>query len=235
VRAIVPTAVEVLQEVSLFAGLSNDDRAGLATRLRRRQYPRGETLFLRGDPGSFLYVIDQGCVKIAMSSPEGREVTLALLGPGDFFGELSLLDGGERSADATVIQDASVFLLAREDFLRFLECRPRVAFHVMEVLSRRLRQTDLLVHDAAFFDVPGRLANVMLRLASTPTPTPGQTAEDGLTIGRHITQVDLAEMIGSTRESVNKWLSFYQRQGLIRIDRGQITILDPIALQRRAY
>lgn len=225
------TTGEALQEVSLFAGLSDDDRNGLAQRLRRRRYPRGETLFLHGDPGSFLYVIERGRVKIALSSAEGKEMILAQLGPGDFFGELALLDGGERSADAVVVEEAELWLLGREDFLHFVESRPRVALHALAVLSRRLRQTDQLVHDAAFFDVPGRLANAILRLGESL----GHSVDGCTTISRRLTQLELAEMIGSSRESVNKWLSFYQRQGLIRVQHGLIAIVDPEGLRSRAY
>lgn len=230
-HATMPANGEVLQMVPLFAGLLDDDRAELAARLRRRRYRRGETLFLRGDPGSFLYVVQVGRVKIAMSSNQGKEVILALMGPGDFFGELALLDGGERSADAVVVEDCSLLLLGRKDFNRYVEQRPRVALEVMSVLSRRIRQTNNLVHDAAFFDVPGRLANAMLRLGETL----GYETPAGVTINRHLTQAELAEMIGSTRESVNKWLSYYQRQRFIRLERGLITILRPQALQSRAY
>jgi CRP-like cAMP-binding protein len=230
-NGMLTTRGELLSDVPLFGGLEETDRADLAARLRRRRYPRGEPLFLRGDPGSFLYLIERGRVKIALTSIEGKEMILALLGPGDFFGELALLDGGERSADAVVIDDAELLLLGREDFLRFVEHRPRVALHALEVLSRRLRQTDQLVHDAAFFDVPGRLASAILRLAETL----GQPVADGVLISRRLTQVELADMIGASRESVNKWLSFYQRQGAIRSDRGLITILRPAALQQRAY
>ena len=217
--------------MSLFAGLEAADRADLATRLRRRRYARSEPLFLRGDPGSVLYVIERGRVKISLSSADGKEMILALLGPGDFFGELALLDGGQRSADAVVVEDSELLLLGREDFLRFVESRPRIALHLLSVLSRRLRSTDQLVHDAAFFDVPGRLASALLRLGETL----GQPAADGVLISRRLTQLELAEMIGSSRESVNKWLSFYQRQGVIRMERGLITIVRPAALQQRVY
>jgi CRP-like cAMP-binding protein len=222
---------ELLSDVPLFADLSDEERAELGGRLRRRRYGRGEPLFLRGDPGNFLYLIERGRVKIALSSTEGKEMILALLGPGDFFGELALLDGGDRSADAVVVEDAELLLLGREDFLHFMEHRPRVALHALAILSRRLRQTDQLVHDAAFFDVPGRLASAILRLAETL----GQPVADGVTISRRLTQVELADMIGASRESVNKWLSYYQRQGYIRAERGLITVLRPQALQQRAY
>jgi CRP/FNR family cyclic AMP-dependent transcriptional regulator len=230
VCAMLATPSVALADVPLFSGLSDEDRALLAQRLRRRRYRHGETLFLRGDPGTFLYIIESGCVKIALTSTEGKEMILAQLGQGDFFGELALLDGLERSADAVVVEDAELLLLGREEFLRHVEKHPRVALHALAVLSRRLRQTDQLVHDAAFFDVPGRLASVILRLGETL----GRPVAGGVAISRRLTQIELADMIGSSRESVNKWLSFYQRQGIIRSDHGLITILSPERLRSRA-
>jgi CRP/FNR family transcriptional regulator, cyclic AMP receptor protein len=221
---------ELLSRVPLFATLSPEDRQGLEVRLRSRRYPRGETLFVRGDPGSYLYIIESGSVKIALTSSEGKEMILAVLAEGDFFGELALLDGEPRSADAVMVDDTRLMILPREEFLRYVESRPRVALHALAVLSRRLRQTDQLVHDAVFFDVAGRLASVILRLAETI----GQPVGSGVTISRRLTQVELAEMIGTTRESVNKWLGFYERQGIIRSQRGLITVLQPERLQQRA-
>jgi CRP-like cAMP-binding protein len=217
--------------VPLFADLSAEDRHGLEGRLRRRRFRRGETLFVRGDPGTFLYIIENGSVKITLISPEGKEMVLAVLGAGDFFGELALLDGEPRSADATMAADTDLLLLPREEFMHFVESRPRVALHALAVMSRRLRQTDQLVHDAVFFDVPGRLASVLIRLADTI----GQPVDAGVTIGRRLTQVELAEMIGTTRESVNKWLGFYEREGIIHTERGLITVLRPERLLQRAY
>ena len=220
-----------LSQVPLFAGLDLDERTELAGRLRRRRYRKDEILFLRGDPGTFLYLLESGRVKIALTSTEGKEMVLALLGAGDFFGELALIDGQPRSADALVMEASELLLLARADWLRFVEARPPVALHVMTVLSQRLRQTDELIHEAAFFDVPGRLASTLLRLADSI----GQQVGEGVTLGRRLTQVELAEMIGASRESVNKWLGFYERQGLVRNTRGLITVLRPDGLRQRAY
>lgn len=229
--SISATSGELLTRVPLFADLSPEDRLGLESRLGRRRYPRGETLFVRGDPGNFLCVIERGSVKIALTSVEGKEMILAVLGAGDFFGELALLDGEPRSADAIMVEDTQLLFLPREEFLHYVESRPRVALHALAVLSRRLRQTDQLVHDAVFFDVAGRLASVILRLAETL----GQPVDTGITIARRLTQVELADMIGTTRESVNKWLGYYERQGIIRSQRGLITVLRPERLQQRVY
>jgi CRP/FNR family transcriptional regulator, cyclic AMP receptor protein len=225
------TATPALGDVALFLGLTEEERTLLAGRLRRRRYPKGEVVFLRGDPGTFLYIVESGTVKICLTTPEGKEITLALLGAGEFFGELALLDGESRSSDAVAMDTTHVLLLQREDFLKFVEERPRVALQLLEVLSRRLRDDNQLVQDAAFFDIPARLARVILRLAEAV----GHPGESGLMITRKLTQTELAGMVGATRESVNKWLVFYERQGLIQRDRGLITVLKPDALKRRIY
>jgi CRP-like cAMP-binding protein len=217
--------------VPLFAGLSDEERAALRCRMHPRHFGRSEVIFLRGDQGSHLYIVERGSVKIALSSAEGKEMILALLNRGDIFGEMTLLDDAPRSADAVAIEPCDVLLREREDFINFLAERPRASLSLMAALSRRLRATDELVEDAAFFDVPARLASVLLRLAQTS----GQPGPWGTTIGRRLTQGDLAGMIGARRESVNKWLRFYERQGLIVSDRGIITVLQPEALRRRMY
>ena len=221
----------VLAQVPLFAGYAAEELEPLAACMRRRRYARGETVFLQGDPGTSLCVIETGRVKLGFSSPEGREVLLDLLGPGDVFGELALLDGEPRSADAVSVEPTQLLLLRREDFLRFLEDRPRFAVQLLPVLSRRLRRDAQLVQDAAFLDVPARLARTLLRLAEAE----GEAGEEGLVIRSRLTQSDLAALVGTTRETLNKWLGFYAEQALIRWDKGQITVRRPEGLRKRIY
>jgi CRP-like cAMP-binding protein len=221
----------LLADVPLFAGLSDEERAALRGRMRLRRYPRDGVIFQRDDPGSQLYIVETGSVKIALSSAEGKEMILALLNRGDIFGEMTLIDDAPRSADAVALEPCSVLLLEREHFVHFLREQPGASLTLMAALSRRLRATDDLVQDAAFFDIPARLANVLLRLAQTI----GQPGPKGTTIGRRLTQGQLAGMIGATRESVNKWLRTYERQGLIVSDRGVITVVQPDGLRRRIY
>jgi CRP/FNR family transcriptional regulator, cyclic AMP receptor protein len=222
---------KILAEVALFHGLSQDERTELYGRLRRRRYRKGEMIFLRGDLGRDLYVIESGAVRICLTTEDGKEITLALLGQGEFFGELALLDGEPRSSDAVSMEASQFLLLERSDFLQFVEEHPRVAHRVMAVLSRRLRDNNQLVQDAAFFDIAARLARVILRLADSV----GQSDQGGVTIARRLTQNELAGMIGTTRESVNKWLGEYERQGLIERRNGLIRVLKPEALQKRIY
>ncbi len=218
-----------LARVVLFNGLGEADVASLAAHLRRRRYARGEVVFLRDDPGDSLFIVKSGVIRIVLTSPEGKEITLAVRGPGDFFGELALLDGEPRSADAVAQEPAELLLLEREDFLALVDDRPSVAVALLKVLSKRLRQASQTVEDAAFLDVPARLAIAILRLLDAQIDQPGTM------IAARLTQAELAAMVGTRRESINRWLRFYEGQGLIRYDRGQITVLDPVRLRKRVY
>jgi CRP/FNR family transcriptional regulator, cyclic AMP receptor protein len=217
----------VLARIPLLAELTAEELEELGACLRRRPYRKGEVIFVRGDPGTSLYLIETGRVKIVLTSPEGKEVVLARLGPADFFGDLALLDGDPRSADAVAQEGGQLLLLRREDFLRFVEARPAVAARLLAVLSRRLRRNAQLLQDAAFLDIPGRLARVILELAEAE----GRPDGAGLVISSRLTQAELAGMVGATRESVNKWLRSYERRGLIRRQRGLISVLSPEGLR----
>lgn len=219
----------VLARVPLFAELTSEELDVLSACLRHRRYARGETIFLRGDPGSSLYIVESGRVKIVLSSAEGREFVLALLGPGDFFGELALLDGEPRSADAVAHETSQLLLLQRPDFLRFLDAHPRAAAGLLTVLSQRLRHDAEVLQDVAFLDVPARLARAILQLVEDL----GQPSGEGTVVASRLTQAELAAMVGATRESINKWLGFYERQGLIRWEAGRLTVLKPDGLRKR--
>ena len=219
----------MLQRVPLFAGLPTDELAELSSRLRPRRYGRNETLCLEGDPGTSLYIIDRGRVKLGLTSAEGREIILDLLGPGDVFGELALLDGEPRSANAVAVESSEVLLLARDDFLKFVEQHPQAALVLLSTLSHWLRRLTTQMQDTAFLDVPARLARTILRLAEA------EEAVHGKAITPRLTQTDLAGMVGTTRETLNKWLGFYEDQGLIRRDKHQIVVLRPDKLRSRTY
>lgn len=207
----------------LFADLSMDQLTRLAELARTHRYGKEHVIFNEGDPGTALYMIVTGRVKISQSSPDGKERTLALLGPGDVFGELALLDGGPRSADAVVAEDSELRVIPRQEFLTFVMDQPQVAMSLLVVLSQRLRHTNLLVHDAAFFDVRGRLARALLELArAEPKMEPGPAL-----VCPQLTQSELASIVGVTRESINKWLRYYERSGAVIRRRGRLVVLDP--------
>jgi len=215
----------LLRSIPLFTSLADQDLEPLMGDLRRHRYARGQMVFASGDPGDNLYIVESGRVKLVLTSPDGRESILDLLGPADFFGELALMDGEPRSADAVVVEPSVLLLLGRTEFLRFLEQRSHVAIQLIGVLSRRLRRDAGLLHDVAFLDVPARLARAILRLAE-PGP-------DGVVRTPRLTQTDLAGVAGTTRETLNKWLGFYEDEGLIRRETGRIAVLDPERLGRR--
>jgi len=219
----------LLAEMPLFAGLSAEQLDALAAFLRPRAYRKGAVVFSEGDAGTSLYLIEKGEVKLTILSPDGKEVIVALLGPGGFFGELALLDGGSRSATAVARSDARLLALEREHLLQFLERHPQAAASLLAALSRRLRRTTDMVHDAAFLDGPTRLAKTLLHLAEARR-RPGP---DGVLHSPRLTQEDLAEIVGGTRESINRWLRVLAREGLVRRRRGLVEMLDPEGLRRR--
>ncbi len=222
---------ELLAQVPLFARLAPRELESLARLLRRRRYRAGEVIFHEGDAGTALYIVESGEVKIVLGSAEGKEVVLGLLGRGDFFGELALLDGEPRSADAVAVVASQLAVLQREEFTRFIRSTPRAAANLLAVLSRRLRRTDRLVHDAAFSDVRTRLLKLLLELGQTR----GQPGPGGVAITSRLTQGDLATMVGTTRESVNKWLRYYAGKGVLRHARGRLLLVDPERLRAELY
>jgi len=218
----------VLKEVPLFAEFSANELADLASFVRPRRYPRGSIIFHQGDPGTTLYLIETGEVKLTVTAESGKEVTLALLGPGAFFGELSLLDGGPRSANAVARVDSKLGVLDREHLLRVLVEHPPANASLLSVVTRRLRRTTAQVHDALFLDIAARLAKVLLQFTETKSQSP-----DGLLSSPKLTQEELAELVGGTRESINKCLGIFTRQGLVRCHRGMVTVLKPEELRKQ--
>jgi CRP/FNR family transcriptional regulator, cyclic AMP receptor protein len=221
----------VLQRLPLFAGLSAETASLLEGGAQKRSFRRGEVIFHKGDPGSAMYVIAEGQVKIILPSDGGEEALLGVLDPGDFFGELSLIDGHPRSATIVATEPTDTIVLHRDEFLRVIHASPNVAVDMLRVLARRLRETDEFVEDAIFLDVPGRLAKKLLELGDTY----GDARPDGTVIGIRLTQSELATMVGATRESVNKHLRSYRARGIIDVNRQRIIIRRPEELQRRIY
>jgi len=220
-----------LRQVTLFAELPDDRLQELGQMVRRRTYHRGETIFHKGDPGNGLYLITNGQVKVLLPSETGEEAVLAVLEPGDFFGELALFDGLPRSATVVAVTNAEMLILHRDDFLSFVARNPEVTVALFGVLSRRLRATDELIEDAVFLDVPGRLAKRLLDLADRH----GRKTDLGVEIDLKLTQQDLAAMVGATRESVNKHLGWMRDHRLIQLDRQRIVLLRPEELRKRIY
>ena len=225
----VATEVDLLQRVPLLAALSDSDRQALARSASRRRYRRGDIIFQKDDPGHSLFIVARGSVRIYVPSTQGADLTLAVLGPGAFFGDLSLLDGRPRSASAAALGDTNVVILERSDFVAVIRTRPAAVMSVLAVVVRRLRETDEMASDLAFLDVGGRLAKKLLELAATN----GVKRQDGVLLDMPITQEELANMIGVTRESVNRNLSLFRRIGLVAKEGRRFVLRDPAGLRRR--
>lgn len=203
----------------------------LNSAIQRKSFAPGEVICRKGDPGDALYVIIKGQVKIVLPSDDGNEALIATMDEGDFFGELSLIDGEPRSATIIATQPTDTVLLRREGFQGFLQAHPEAAIDMLHALSTRIRQSDEFIADAAFLDVPGRLAKKLLELSDKyGRPGPG-----GIAIGMRVTQRDLAAMIGATRESVNKHLQSFRVQGMIALEGRRLIIKDHDRLEKRVY
>lgn len=214
---------QLLAGMFLFESLPAEELENLSMLLRPRRHPRGEVIFHQGDVGRCLYIIRKGQVVIRLSSGDGKEAILALLARGDFFGELALLDDEPHSTDAVAREDVELLILQREGFRRFLEERPHLAMKLLPSLTRLMRHVTRLVHDATFLDARTRLARVLLDLARQQ----GQPGATGVVISERLTQSELASLCGLTRESTNRWLRFYVRQGLLSYEKGRITLVKP--------
>jgi CRP-like cAMP-binding protein len=220
-----------LSQVSLFSGLPPQEIAALAALFQRRRYKKAEVIFRQGDPGLLLYIVESGEVRLSLTSAAGKEIILALVGPGGLFGELAVLDGEPRSSDAAARVTTWLLSLHRDPFIGFLKAHPDAAIGVITALSHRVRRTTEYVQDGAFLDVPARLARVLLRLAASG----GQGGPDGVVLAPQLSQGELGDIIGATRESVNKWLAFFERQEVIRRDKGLVRVLRPEELKKRIY
>jgi CRP-like cAMP-binding protein len=247
--AVVRAEPELLARVGLFAELTTAELIGLAALMRPRSYAREEVIYLRGDPGTAFYVIASGRVKIVLTSTDGKELILRRYEAGDFHGELALLDDEPRSADAIATEPSVLLVLQRDAFRQFLAEHPSVAFKLLARLTYYLRRNTELIQDATFLDVPARLARILLELAGAPDAAGGSGSAGaaggasgnddlppaGAVIPDRLKQSELASLVGATRESVNKWLGSFERQGLIRLDKGRITLLRPSGLRQRIY
>jgi CRP/FNR family cyclic AMP-dependent transcriptional regulator len=216
-----------LKQVPFFANLSQDEATSLAEKLVPRSYRTGQIIFHLGDPGGLLYIIQKGKVKISQSSPDGHEALLAILGSGDFFGELALLDDSPRSATAEAIEYTDTLTLHRDEFIHFMTANPAFSYHVMRTLAKRIRHLNDQISDVFFLDLNGRLARTLLNLAERH----GRETEDGIVIEIGLTQSDLADMTGATRVSINKTLGRFRRAKWVRVQGRQITLLDADALR----
>jgi CRP/FNR family transcriptional regulator len=219
-----------LANAPLFAALDEDAAAALRSCMHDVNLARGRTLFNEGEPGDRLYVVTEGKIKLGRTAADGRENLLAILGPGEMFGELSLFDPGPRTATATAVTDATLIGLGHDDLQPWLTGRPEVAAQLLGALAQRLRRTNEAMADLVFSDVPGRVAKALLDLARRF----GVQSEDGVHVTHDLTQEELAQLVGASRETVNKALADFASRGFLRLEARAVVILDVERLSRRA-
>ncbi|MFQ5398959.1 MAG: Crp/Fnr family transcriptional regulator [Anaerolineae bacterium] len=219
-------AAEALRQVPFFAKLNPDDADDLAEQMVMRRFGAGQIVFHHGDPGGLLYIIVTGKVKISHTTPEGNEALLAILGEGDFFGELALLDDSPRSATAEALEPTAALTLHREEFIRYIGRNPAFALNVLHTLAQRIRRLNSQISDIFFLDLPARLARILLDLADQY----GRETEEGILVELPLTQTDLSEMIGATRVSINKSLGRFRRAGWVKTKGKRFTIVNRDAL-----
>ncbi|MPZ63400.1 MAG: cyclic nucleotide-binding domain-containing protein [Propionibacteriales bacterium] len=221
---------DVLLQAPLFGGLDEEAASALRASMAEGRLARGDVLFREGDAGDRLYVVTDGKVKLGRTSSDGRENLLAILGPGQMFGELSLFDPGPRSATVTAVTDVKMMSLSHDELVRWLTGRPQVARGLLSQLAARLRRTNEVVADLVFSDVPGRVAKALLDLSARF----GRTADDGVHVHHDLTQEELAQLVGASRETVNKALADFAQRGWLRLEPRSVVLLDVERLQRRA-
>jgi CRP/FNR family cyclic AMP-dependent transcriptional regulator len=195
----------------------------VGTYATRRRVKRGAVIFAKGDPGTGLMALLEGAVRISMPTQDGREVVLNLVQPGEIFGEIALLDGQPRTADAIAAEDCDLMVIDGRNFIPFVHGRPEVAVNLIEILCGRLRRTNEQVQDVMFLSLPARLAKLILRLAKGDHASIKNLA---------ITQQELSQMIGMSREATNKQLRAWEKRQLLRLDHRTITVLNAAALAR---
>jgi len=222
--------IDVVRQAPLFAALDDEAAKALMESMTSSHLERGDILFREGDQGDRLYVIGEGKIKLGLTSVDGRENLLAVLGPGEMFGELSLFDPGPRTATATAIAETQLIALGHEDLDSFLLGRPAVAKNLLTALARRLRRTNETLADLVFTDVPGRVAKALLHLSKRF----GRPAEDGILVAHELTQEELAQLVGASRETVNKALADFASRGWIKLEARAVVLTDVERLKRRA-
>ncbi|MBI2773783.1 MAG: Crp/Fnr family transcriptional regulator [Chloroflexi bacterium] len=223
---------ERLRTLPLFSRLSGDELSDLAERMRTRSFKRGETIFRKDDPGTHLYLVLEGAVKIGLPGEFGQEALVAIMRAGDFFGELALFDRSPRSASAVALDDTRAALLASDDFLLFLERHPGAVRVVLEVLARTIRRLSDRVEHLTFLDVPSRVAKYLLELSRAAGAAQADQATRGPGLELSLTQDELAAFVGASRVSVNRVLGDLERRDIVSIRRRRIAIKDPERLAK---
>ena len=225
-----------LEHVRLFADLTAEQLERLNRSMRRKRFARGTLIHASGVMGADLFVIESGRVTIQLASDDGQALTVRMLWPGDFFGEISLLDDEAWYGDAVALDDCTVRLLSKPEFLHLLDAHPAVSRRLLKIICRRLRHNAEFARDLAFLNVPTRLARTLVALTE---PSGWGWSDSGWAESTgvreiELTQAALAVHVGATRESINKWLGYYERTGCISRKRDRIAVLQREELRKHA-
>ena len=223
-------AQAILARAGIFQGVDDRARAALIKQLHWVEFPRAHTIYTEGQPGDRLYIIVSGKVKLGRRSSDGREKLLAVMGPSDMFGTLSMFDPGPRTADVTTITKVRAVSMDRDALRSWIDERPEITEQLLRVLARRLRRTNDDIADLIFTDVPGRVAKQLLLLAQRF----GVQEAEALRVTHDLTQEEIAQLVGASRETVNKALSDFAHRGWIRLEGKSVLIREPERLARRA-
>lgn len=224
-----PQEDEVVRRAPLFTALDDAQAASLRASMDSVKISKGGILFKEGDEGEHVYVIVDGKLKLGTSSGDGRENLLSILGPGEMFGELSLFDPGPRTSTATAVTDAKLLSLSHEKLIPWLRGNPEVSLHLLARLAQRLRRTNEAVGDLVFSDVPGRVAKALMDLGARF----GKQSDEGLFVHHDLTQEELAQLVGASRETVNKALADFAGRGWLKLDGRAVLITDVERLEKR--
>jgi CRP/FNR family transcriptional regulator, cyclic AMP receptor protein len=226
-RQLPSSKLAVLRRHPIFCDLDSEGFDQLCRYAKHATLKRGSTIVSKGDPGNSLIAVISGTVKISISSADGRSAILNLIGPGEIFGEVAVLDGQARTADATANTNCEIFVIDRRELLPFVRSQPALAMKFIELLCARLRWTSDQVEQVILQDLPGRLASALIRLTEKH-----KAAQGGRTIA--VTQQEISEMVGMTRESINKQLRAWAARNWVRLEHGAIVLLDAESLQALA-
>jgi CRP/FNR family cyclic AMP-dependent transcriptional regulator len=226
----VEDAEVVLRRAPLFEGLDEESARAIRRQMPDVKLSRSEHLFMAGQEGDRLYIVLEGKIKLTRAAADGRENLISVIGPGEMFGELSLFDPRPRTATATALTDVRLAGLGHDDLRPWLTGRPEVALHLLRALAQRLRRTNDVLADLVFTDVPGRVAKQLLDLAERF----GTKTDDGLRVHHDLTQEELAQLVGASRETVNKALADFAQRGWLRIEAKAVVILDMDRLYNRS-
>ena len=221
---------EVLARAGLFQDVDPEAAELVASQFENIDVQRGQVIFHEGEPGDSLYIVLAGKIKLGRRSADGRENLVALMGPSDQFGELSMFDPGPRTTTAVAVTDSRLARMPKEALRQWITQRPEIAERLLRVLARRLRRTNNMLADLIFTDVPGRVAKQLLQLANRF----GSMDGGYLRVTHDLTQEELAQLVGASRETVNKALADFASRGWLRLEGKGVVILDRERLSRRA-